>query len=173
MLEIRQEQLDGLSKITRQEFCRRLIERLMASNPECFVNASAEDLERLISTQIDKAIGYGIHLETNVCQFVRIQLEEGGDFQENEDCSRIKTHLADPSIEETTKIQQLWGMVNQLAPSISPLDEDQEWSAPELDTEDEDIGMICARSANEDEDDHQFDVEDRFDFEDPPDEWDA
>ena len=170
MFKIRQEQFDGFSEVTRNNFLQRLTADLQESNPECFVLQGDDVVEQIIAESIDKAFQYGIQLESNVAQFVRVQLEEGQHFEDRSDCRHIKQHLSDDSIEESVKIQQLWIMVEQRITPAPATSAEQDSDQAGLDPQDGDIDL---REQSPDHGDtHDFDTEDEFDFEDVPDEWD-
>lgn len=172
MFQFRQEQFDGLADVPRDQFAKRLTEDLMESNPECFILSGDDEIRNQVGRGIDKALSYGITFESNISQFVRIQLEEGQDFEDQNHCRHIKSLLTDDSVDETEKIDRLWVLIEPLTDHDSDSLDSDESESSRLDDQDRDLDLIDDTPDDKD-DDHDFDIEDDFDFEDAPDEWDA
>lgn len=80
MLKIRQEQMDVLAQIPRQEFLRKMLVYMNDHFPDECEQIGAASLEKFIQEGIAKAEGYGIESLADVAQFLALQGMFGVEF---------------------------------------------------------------------------------------------
>ncbi len=164
MFQIRNDQWDAFSDQAVRDFEQRLTDHLMEVNPECSALLGDELMTQTIRGGIRKAVANGIEMESNVAQFVQMQLEEGFNFEDEPAYAASKQILLDNDLHENVKVAMLQRSVEDIEdPSIASveadtLDEDEE---PDEEDRDPDVNVSL-----EDDEDDEFEIGDEDFFED-------
>ncbi len=95
MLTIRAEQMAILGTSVRKNFELEMADHLSQFFPEQCAKQSEEGLSKFVATNIDRALGYGLERERDVCKFLDVAMALGEDFDRSGDYPWAKEILED------------------------------------------------------------------------------
>ena len=107
MLIIRKEQMVVLERYARANFEKQALKRLRSTHFKRTKDQSDVDLGKLISSGIDKAIGYGMKEQPDIQRFLDYIILFGVDFDDDPEREWMREVLEDDSLEGGDKIAWL------------------------------------------------------------------
>jgi hypothetical protein len=107
MLVIRQEQMAALGASLRGRFEAEMAVHLATFFPEPCASMTRDKLASFIRRTADKALGYGIDRERDVCKFLDVAAEFGQDFDHDPKLPWARDVLTDPLLVGQEKINRL------------------------------------------------------------------
>jgi hypothetical protein len=121
MLVIRAEQMIALGASVRRRFEREMADHLSAFFPEQCAALRNDELSMFIQTTIDRALGYGIDRERDVCKFLDVAMAIGKDFDRSDEYPWSREILADEMLVGQEKIDRLVQEALRVSTGASPL----------------------------------------------------
>lgn len=104
MLTIRATQIAELARVTRARFEREIAARLLAAHPVELAPLSSGELAALVSSGIDRAIGYGMATPSQAARFLEYMVRLGPSFDADPARPWIGVALADGEMNGAEKL---------------------------------------------------------------------
>jgi hypothetical protein len=109
MLQIRQEQMDGLSMYMAESFRERMVARLAARFPKQYAVMKQPGALSLIDQGTRKCAAHGISAERDVAAFVELMAEFGPEFEMHRDrVAWAPALLKNPKLSGPAKVDVLY-----------------------------------------------------------------
>ena len=107
MLVIRAEQTVALGASVKRRFEREMADHLSTFFPEQCAALRDDELSLFIQTTVDRALGYGINRERDVCKFLDVAMALGKDFDRSGEHPWSREILSDEMLVGQEKIERL------------------------------------------------------------------
>jgi hypothetical protein len=119
---IRKEQTDVFSERSLSGFERRLIEHLNRCFPAECEALGLQATENVIRYGIERAAGYGINLERDVCKYIDLMFVLGHDFDQQPDLPWVSEMLKDDTCTNSSvKMERLYATAKARTSTTGPL----------------------------------------------------